>query len=128
MAERPSPSTKPILEKLRYSPHQRAIVLNAPASYAPTLSDLPLEDRLEGDFDFIHVFVTDRSDVQRDGQRWRESLKDDGILWVSYPKGKSIPTDLNRDSLNRALQDHGLQGVSQVAIDDVWSALRFKRA
>jgi hypothetical protein len=128
MAERPSPSTKPILEKLRYSPQQRAIVLNAPASYAPTLSDLPLEDRLEGDFDFIHVFVTDRSDVQRDGQRWREALKDDGILWVSYPKGKSIPTDLNRDSLNRALQDHGLQGVSQVAIDDIWSALRFKRA
>jgi hypothetical protein len=128
MAERPSPSTKPILEKLRYSPQQRAIVLNAPASYAPTLSDLPLEDRLEGDFDFIHVFVTHRSDVQRDGQRWREALKDDGILWVSYPKGKSIPTDLNRDSLNRALQDHGLQGVSQVAIDDVWSALRFKRA
>lgn len=128
MAERPAPSTKPILEKLRYSPEQRAIVLNAPASYAPTLAGLTLDDRLEGDFDFIHVFVTHRSDVQRDAQRWREALKDNGILWVSYPKGKSMPTDLNRDSLNRALQDNGLQGVSQVAIDDVWSALRFKRA
>ena len=128
MAERPAPSTKPILEKLRYSPEQRAIVLNAPASYAPTLAGLALDDRLEGDFDFIHVFVTHRSDVQRDAQRWREALKENGILWVSYPKGKSMPTDLNRDSLNRALQDNGLQGVSQVAIDDVWSALRIKRA
>jgi hypothetical protein len=128
VAERPAPSTKPILEKLRYNPEQRAIVLNAPPSYAPTLAGLPLEDRLEGDFDFIHVFATHRSDVQRDAPSWREALKENGILWVSYPKGKSIPTDLNRDSLNRALQDNGLQGVSQVAIDDVWSALRFKRA
>ena len=128
MVERPAPSTKPILEKLRYNPEQRAIVLNAPPNYAPTLADLTLEDRLEGDFDFIHVFVTHRSDVQRDAQRWRGALKENGILWVSYPKGKSVPTDLNRDSLNRALQDNGLQGISQVAIDDVWSALRFKRA
>jgi hypothetical protein len=128
MAERPAPSTKPILEKLRYTPGQRALILNVPDAYAPILEGIEYEDRLDGQFDFIHVFVTRRADVQRDAPAWRDALTPNGILWISYPKGKAIATDLNRDSLYRMVLEHGLQGVSQVAIDDVWSALRFKRS
>jgi hypothetical protein len=82
---------------------------------------------LDGMFDFIHVFVTRREEVVRDGRTWREALTANGIFWASYPKGKAVPTDLNRDSLRLALQEVGLEAVSQVAIDDVWSALRAKR-
>jgi len=49
-----------------------------------------------------------------------------GILWVSSPKGKAQPTDLKRDILREALAEVGLEAVTQVAIDDVWSALRAK--
>jgi hypothetical protein len=115
------------LDKLRYRPHQRAAVLNAPASYTSILEDVEFDDRLDGEYDFVHVFVTHRAEVQRGAPAWRSALTPEGILWVSYPKGKAIETDLNRDSLNQAMHDAGLQGVSQVAIDDVWSALRFKR-
>jgi hypothetical protein len=50
-----------------------------------------------------------------------------GILWVSYPKQAKGPrSDLNRDVLREELARRGWQAVSQVAIDDRWSALRFK--
>ncbi|MGH9198205.1 MAG: hypothetical protein ACRD1T_21040 [Acidimicrobiia bacterium] len=51
-----------------------------------------------------------------------------GRLWIAYPKGKAIKTDLNRDTLNEHLQQRKWQGVSLVAIDDIWAAMRFKAA
>jgi hypothetical protein len=67
-----------------------------------------------------------RDEILREGSAWRAALAPSGVLWVSYPKGKSIPTDLNRDVVRIALEQMGLQTVSQVAIDEVWSALRAK--
>ncbi len=52
----------------------------------------------------------------------------DLVAWVAYPKGGQLDTDLNRDSLAAALVSEGLRPVRQVAIDDVWSALRFRPA
>lgn len=46
------------------------------------------------------------------------------VLWIAYPKGNRA--DLNRDSLWPILAEHGLRPISQVAVDDVWSALRFR--
>jgi hypothetical protein len=46
---------------------------------------------------------------------------------VAYPKAGQLGTDLNRDSLARALQTEGFEPVAQIAVDDVWSALRVKR-
>jgi hypothetical protein len=54
--------------------------------------------------------------------------KADKLTWVAYPKAKQLDTDLNRDILWQRLHEHGIDGVRQVAIDDVWSALRFRPA
>jgi hypothetical protein len=116
-------SEKTVLEKLRYAPGQRAAVLNAPAGYQPPAD---ASAKLDGTYDFVHVFVTQRAEVTQEGPTWRAALAPQGIFWASYPKGKSVPTDLNRDTLREALQTVGLEAVSQVAIDDTWSALRAK--
>ena len=59
----------------------------------------------------------------------REALVANRIAWILYPKAGKLGTDLNRDVLWRHLGlSHGLTGVRQVAIDDVWSAMRFKLA
>jgi hypothetical protein len=47
-----------------------------------------------------------------------------GAFWVLYPKGGR--TDINRDSLWPILVEHGTRPVSQVAVDETWSALRFR--
>ena len=112
-----------MLEKLRYTPGQRAAVVHAPAGYTPPAG---ASTTLDGTFDFVHVFVTQREQVAQEGAAWRAALLPNAILWASYPKGKAIPTDLNRDSLRGALEQVGLEVVSQVAIDEIWSALRAK--
>jgi hypothetical protein len=127
VAQGPAPSQKPILSKLLLKPGVRAAVLNAPASYAGVLREIPaVATDLDGKFGFIHVFATTREELTREAPTWRAALEPNGLLWVSYPKGKSIKTDLNRDVVRTALQEVGLETVSQVAIDDVWSALRAK--
>ena len=132
MAAKPPPSQKPILEKLLLKPGYRAVVLNAPASYQPVLASLPsgveLAVSLDGQFDFIHYFARDQAELQREGPRLKAALKPRGLLWVSYPKGRALGTNLNRDIAAAMLHELGLQGVAQVAIDDTWSALRFKHA
>ncbi len=46
------------------------------------------------------------------------------VFWVAYPKANR--TDVNRDSLWPILAEYGMRPVSQVALDEVWSALRFR--
>ena len=50
----------------------------------------------------------------------------DRLTWVAYPKSGQLGTDLNRDVLAARLTEEGVRPVRQVAIDDVWSALRFR--
>ena len=46
------------------------------------------------------------------------------VFWVVYPKGGR--SDLDRDSLWPIVAELGLRPIAQVAVDDVWSALRFR--
>ncbi len=46
------------------------------------------------------------------------------VFWVVYPKGNRA--DINRDSLWRMLAPYGLRPITQVAVDETWSALRFR--
>ena len=49
------------------------------------------------------------------------------MLWIAYAKGTSkVKTDVNRDRLWAAVQPIGWQPVRQIALDEVWSAMRFK--
>lgn len=52
------------------------------------------------------------------------ALRAADAFWVLYPKGNR--TDVNRDSLWPILAEHGFRPISQVAVDDTWSALRFR--
>ncbi|HEY3907056.1 MAG TPA: hypothetical protein VGM14_24335 [Streptosporangiaceae bacterium] len=49
-----------------------------------------------------------------------------GVPWVAYPKAKQLGTDLTRDVIRDLVPEAGLDPVRQIALDDVWSALRLK--
>lgn len=56
-----------------------------------------------------------------------DSDQPEGILWLAYPKGSSkVKTDINRDTLWPVVQQYGWRPVRQVALDAVWSAMRFR--
>jgi hypothetical protein len=74
------------------------------------------------------VFVTTFAEAEeRVAPAVAAALADD-LAWVAYPKAGKLGTDLNRDSLAAFMTARGVRPVRQVAIDDTWSALRFRPA
>jgi hypothetical protein len=120
----------PLFTKLRYKPGMRVCVVGAPSGFSAELARLPKSiehtTTLRGRFDLVHAFFTRRSQVVRCAAKLKKALEPGAILWVSYPKGDALGTDLKRDILHATLEEAGLDGVSQVAVDDVWSAMRFE--
>jgi hypothetical protein len=54
----------------------------------------------------------------------RAGIASPATFWVAYPKGNRA--DINRDTLWPILSDYGMRPIGQVAIDETWSALRFR--
>ena len=126
-----------LLKKIRLLAGQRALLLNSPAGYLERLSPLPEGAILDsepgnaevGRYDFVQVFVRDSAELARLAPAAQQAIRYDGVLWISYPKRSAkVVTDLSRDRLWELMQPSGLNPVTQVAIDDVWSALRFRPA
>jgi hypothetical protein len=76
--------------------------------------------------DAVLVFARSLGEVDGKCGPAIEAAREDRIAWIAYPKAGQLGTDLNRDVLWKHLLKHGIQGVRQVAIDEVWSALRFR--
>jgi hypothetical protein len=120
-----------LIKKLLLKPGQRAAVFNPPPEYLGGLGPLPegveLVAKLSAPLDFVHLFVKDEAGLDMFVPKALGSLKDDGIFWVSYPKGSAkVKTDLNRDMLWKLMEKHGFEGVAMVSIDETWSAMRFR--
>jgi hypothetical protein len=123
----------PLARKLQVRPGNRVLILNAPIGYRDRLIPLPegaeLADEPGGDFDVVHLFAHDSAELDRRAPEAMASVKEGGVLWFSYPKrGSQVDTDLTRDLGWETVKGAGLRPVSQVSIDDVWSALRFRPA
>jgi hypothetical protein len=79
------------------------------------------------DLDFVQLFVRDVAELERLAPQAIGSLKPDGLLWICFRKGgRKAGSDLSRDVLWRLMEPRGLVGVTLVAIDDEWSAMRFR--
>jgi len=122
-----------LIRKLRIQPGQRITIINPPPGYLDQLGDLPegveLSNQPERTFDFVHLFVKNIAELERLGPSAVRAVKHDGLLWISYPKRSSkLETDISRDVGWDVIKEAGLRPVTQVSIDAVWSALRFRPA
>jgi hypothetical protein len=70
------------------------------------------------------IFADSAAAVREVLNAHRGQLAAPPVLWVAYPKGGRA--DVNRDTLWPILAEYGLRPISQVALDEVWSALRFR--
>src|SRR3990172_12798189 len=125
--------TSDLARKLRINPHYHICIVSAPPQYRSLLDPLPenvtIEYELTAEYDLIHAFVRWQKDLPNLFAKLKKHLRKDGLIWVSYPKTTSgVETDLNRDKLFELGAQEGVRAVSQVAVDEVWSAMRFKLA
>ena len=122
-----------LVERLRIQAGQRMLIMNPPPGYVESLGELPEgvevvhEPAEEGEYDFVHLFVKDVAELERLGPVALGAVRYDGVLWLSYPKRSSkVKTDITRDVGWDVVGEAGLRPVTQVSIDEVWSALRFR--
>ena len=82
---------------------------------------------LDGAFDNIVLFVRDKAQLLREIGPAIAATAPGGLLWIVYAKQTSnVKSDLNRDIIWHETQETGWRPVTQVALDDTWSALRFR--
>jgi len=118
-------SAKSVAEKLLIKPN--TTVWSSPASRLDLIGPLPAGvRRVDGPEQATTalVFADDAASLRELMATHQEHLARPAVLWVAYPKGNR--TDINRDSLWPILGEHRLRPVTQVSIDKVWSALRFR--
>ena len=120
-----------LVKKLRMQPGQRVLILNAPPDYRETLGGLPegieLAETAEGKFEFVQLFVRDSAQLDELLPTAVGAAEYDGLLWISYPKRSSkVESDLTRDVLWKLVEMMGQRPVSQVSVDDIWSAMRLR--
>jgi hypothetical protein len=123
-----------VFEKLNLKDHPAIVVLNAPATFEPELARLKgtkIHHALDSisEIQFSLAFVTRKSEVDALAPQIAKRAKGDAIVWFAYPKGtsKKYKCDFNRDNGWDAMEKQGLETVRAVAIDEDWSALRFRR-
>lgn len=126
--------TASILKKLNFKDKgQPVLVMNAPKSYdevkAAFEGEVHQQARLAV-YDFVQVFGISNEELQSNARKSVTFVKDDGLLWLCYPKKSSKVykgSDCSRDTVTGMLSEEGYEPVRQIAIDDDWSALRFRK-
>jgi hypothetical protein len=116
-----------IAKKFQLRPEHHLDIVQSPPSLRSALQ--PLVSRPRGTADpALLVFAPNSETLEQHRGRIVSSALADQLTWVAYPKSGQLGTDLNRDILAAALTASGLQPVRQIAVDEVWSALRFRPA
>ena len=123
-----------LLEKLNYKGKERIAVLNADDNFtyslSAELSDVTIDKQIDPRFPygFIIIFVKSSSEVDILTPLALHNLVCDGVLWFCFPKktSKKYKSDLGRDHGWKPLNDCSFHGIRMVAIDEDWSAMRFR--
>ena len=123
-----------VFEKLNLKQQKEILVVNAPSSFEPELAALKgvvvLRDPEKASaVHFAIAFATRQAEVDKLSRVLAAKADGDALLWFAYPKGtsKRYKCEFNRDTGWSTIRGAGFDTVRQVAIDEDWSALRFRR-
>lgn len=122
-------SGTPLVKKLGIKANFRLYAKNPPENYAGLIAPLPenvkILRRLTRDLDMIHFFTKSRAELAANMPIYMKRIKQDGMIWVSWPKKASkVPTDVTEDVIREIILPLGLVDVKVCAVDATWSGLK----
>ena len=94
----------PLAKKLGIKAPLKLLCINAPKEYKSWLGDLPtgvsLTTKLIEPVEAVHLFTTERMFLDAILSNLRHQLKQDGFVWVSWPKKSSkVQTDITDNTI-----------------------------
>lgn len=124
-----------LFKKLNYKQQPVIVSIQSPESFLPELAAMSETALIATTFstvksiDFILVFATKQTEVDKAADQIAKKASSDAVIWFCYPKGtsKKYTCDFNRDTGWSKLGELGYEPVRAVAIDEDWSALRFRK-
>lgn len=122
-------SATPLVKKLGIKDGFKVYVKNAPDNYFDLIKPLPenvtVNRRISHDIDMIHFFTSSRRELAAEIKKQLGRIKQDGMIWVSWPKKASgVPTDITEDVIREVILPLGLVDIKVCAVDEVWSGLK----
>lgn len=122
-------SGTPLAKKLGIKEGDKLYTKNAPSHYLELLAPLPIgvevTARLSDNLDLAHFFTHKRSELEKSLPALMEKIKQNGMIWVSWPKKASkLPTDITEDVIREVALPLGLVDVKVCAVDEIWSGLK----
>ena len=117
-----------LAKKMKLKPGSRAAIINVPEDYLNELKyDSEISQKLSGKFDWIQIFVKNKSEADTLVPKAVKALKSESMLWLSFPKGTSkIQTDLTRDKGWDVLQTLDLKWITLISVNETWSAFALR--
>jgi len=122
-------SETPLARKLGIKAGFRMCVIDPPEHYWDLLGDLPanvsLHESGEGSLDLIHLFVKDKTLLEKYIGTLRQCILPTGMIWVSWPKKSSrVATNLSEDIIRDLALKGALVDTKVCAVDETWSGLK----
>ncbi|HSC52707.1 MAG TPA: hypothetical protein VLC98_03770 [Phnomibacter sp.] len=121
-----------IVEKLRLTDEKNLLIQGLPSSIEKQFVKLSFAKNVtpllkSRKIDWALVFAVNENQLRNILKDVMPALREGGKLWVAYPKTTSkIVSDLNREGSWTCLTCNGYEGVEEVALDHVWSAIWWK--
>jgi len=122
-------SKTPLAQKLGIKAGMKVVALAAPNGFRKLLAPLPdgvsFNDKANRGANFVHLFVTERRNLEKELKRLRTLLDNAGVLWISWPKKSSgVATDITEDVIRDVCLPLGFVDVKVCAVDETWSGLK----
>ena len=122
-------SGTPLGKKLGIKEGMRVVLINPPKSYPELVAPVPVGvkfgSRLSAGTDMVHVFATEKRRLSEALRAALPRLKQDGMIWVSWPKKSAkVATDITEDTVREVALPLGLVDIKVCAVDEVWSGLK----
>jgi hypothetical protein len=122
-------SGTPLPQKLGIKPGFTVCARAAPKKYEALVAPLPdgvrMAAKVSARTDLVHIFSTVRGKLSKELAAARKALRDDAMIWVSWPKKSSgVQTDITEDTVRELAFPLGLVDIKVCAVDETWSGLK----
>jgi hypothetical protein len=122
-------SGTPLAKKLGIKEGSSVAVVNAPDNFDDLIAPLPqgvsIVQKPVAGCDLIHFFTNSRDELARGLVKYKQLIKQDGTIWVSwYKKAAKLPSEITEDIVRDVALPLGLVDIKVCAVDEKWSGLK----